>query len=376
MNRKLWTLTAFLIVAALLLSACGTKTIEKTVEVTRLVPAEGEKVVETVVVEVTREVPAAAAPTGTRLQTILDRGKLICGVNGGLPGFSFLDEATGQFTGFDADYCRAVAAALFNDPNAVEFRPLSAKERSTALQSGEIDVLIRNTTWTSSRDASWGNFAPTIFYDGQGMMVRKDLGVTKLEDLEGASICVQTGTTTELNLTDKMRELGVDFTPVVFEDIDSTYAAYEEGRCDAVTSDRSQLAARRTVFKNPDDHVILDVVMSKEPLGPVVPHGDDQWFDVVKWVVFATIQAEEFGITSQNIDQFMDSDKPEIRRFLGLEGDLGQQLGLSNDFAVRVIRHVGNYAEIFDRNLTPLGLGRGVNTLWTEGGLLYSPPFR
>ncbi|RMF34207.1 MAG: amino acid ABC transporter substrate-binding protein [Chloroflexi bacterium] len=363
-------------VAAILLSACGTKTVEKTVEVTRLVPAEGEKVVETVVVEVTREVPAAAAPTGTRLQTILDRGKLICGVNGGLPGFSFLDEATGQFTGFDADYCRAVAAALFDDPNAVEFRPLSAKERSTALQSGEIDVLIRNTTWTSSRDASWGNFGPTIFYDGQGMMVRKDLGVTKLEDLAGASICVQTGTTTELNLTDKMRELGVDFTPVVFEDIDSTYAAYEEGRCDAVTSDRSQLAARRTTMKNPDDHVILDVVMSKEPLGPVVPHGDDQWFDVVKWVVFATIQAEEFGITSQNIDQFMNSDKPEIRRFLGLEGDLGQQLGLSNDFTVRIIRHVGNYAEIFDRNLTPLGLGRGVNTLWTEGGLLYSPPFR
>ncbi len=376
MNRKLWTLTALLMVAAILLSACGTKTVEKTVEVTRLVPAEGEKVVETVVVEVTREVPAAAAPTGTRLQTILDRGKLICGVNGGLPGFSFLDEATGQFTGFDADYCRAVAAALFDDPNAVEFRPLSAKERSTALQSGEIDVLIRNTTWTSSRDASWGNFGPTIFYDGQGMMVRKDLGVTKLEDLAGASICVQTGTTTELNLTDKMRELGVDFTPVVFEDIDSTYAAYEEGRCDAVTSDRSQLAARRTTMKNPDDHVILDVVMSKEPLGPVVPHGDDQWFDVVKWVVFATIQAEEFGITSQNIDQFMNSDKPEIRRFLGLEGDLGQQLGLSNDFTVRIIRHVGNYAEIFDRNLTPLGLGRGVNTLWTEGGLLYSPPFR
>lgn len=369
MARKFWVLMGFVLLLGLVAACQQPAPQVKEVEVTRVVQ-----------VEVTREVPAPApAPAARRLDTVTGRGKLVCGVNGGLPGFSFLDKATGQFTGFDADYCRVIAAAIFDDPNAVEFRPLSAKERSTALQSGEIDVLIRNTTWTSSRDASWGTFAPTIFYDGQGMMVRKALGVTKLEDLKGASICVQTGTTTELNLTDKMRELGVEFTPVVFEDIDSTYAAYEEGRCDAVTSDRSQLAARRTVFKNPDDHVILDAVMSKEPLGPAVPYGDAQWFNVVRWSVFATIQAEEFGITSKNVDQFLTSENPDIRRFLGLEGDLGKQLGLSNDFAVRIIRHVGNYGEIFDRNLgpgTPFQMARGPNDLWTRGGLLYSPPFR
>jgi general L-amino acid transport system substrate-binding protein len=336
------------------------------------------------IVEVTSEAPAggqgpAAQPMGDILQTVRDRGTLVCGVNGGLPGFSFLDEDTGEFTGFDADYCRAVAAAVLGDPNAVEFRPLSAAERGTALQTGEIDVLIRNTTWTISRDASWGNFGPTTFYDGQGMMVRTDLGAQTLEDLQGATICVQTGTTTELNLTDQMRARGVDFEPVVFEDIDATYNAYEQGRCDAVTSDRSQLAARRTVFSNPDEHMIMDVVMSKEPLGPVVPHGDDQWFDVVKWVVFGTIQAEELGITSGNVQDYMDSNDPVTRRLLGVEGELGQELGLDNDFVVTIIENVGNYGEIFDRNLgpdTPFNLDRGPNELWTEGGLLYSPPFR
>lgn len=327
--------------------------------------------------EETTPQPLVPPPTKELLDAILQRGKVICGVNGGLPGFSYLDQTSGQFTGFDADYCRVLAAALFNDPNAVEFRPLSAAERSVALQTGEIDVLIRNTTWTVSRDATWGEFAPTTFYDGQGMMVRKASGITNLEGLKGASICVQSGTTTELNLADQMRARNIGFTPVVFEQIDATYTAYEEGRCDAVTSDRSQLAARRSVFANPDDHVILDIVMSKEPLGPVVPHGNPRWFDVVKWSVYATIQAEEFGITSKNIDQFLKSENPEIRRFLGLEGDLGQQLGLSNDFVVRIIRHVGNYGEIYERNLTPLGLvPRGVNDLWTRGGLLYSPPFR
>jgi len=320
------------------------------------------------------------APTGEdRLSIVLARGKLICGVNGGLPGFSFLDESTGQFSGFDADFCRVLAAALFDDPNAVEFRPLSTQDRGPALQTGEIDVLIRNTTWTSSRDATWGDFAPTTFYDGQGMMVRKDLGVTTLEELANATICVQSGTTTELNLTDQMRARNVPFTPVVFEEIDPTYAAYEQGRCDAVTSDRSQLAARRTVFANPDEHMIMDIVMSKEPLGPVVPHGGGIWFDVVKWCVYATFQAEEFGITSQNVGTFLASDKPEIRRFLGVEGELGKNLGLANDFVVRIIRHVGNYGEIFDRNLgpnTPFQMARGPNGLWTQGGLLYSPPFR
>ncbi|MGQ9625965.1 MAG: amino acid ABC transporter substrate-binding protein [Anaerolineae bacterium] len=322
---------------------------------------------------------APATAQGGRLEIIKQRGKLICGVNGGLPGFSYLDEKTGQFTGFDADYCRVVAAAIFGDPEAVEFRPLSTKERSVALQTGEIDVLIRNTTWTISRDASWGNFAPTTFYDGQGMMVHKELGAKTLEDLEGATICVQTGTTTELNLTDQMRARGVEFQPLVFEEIDPTYAAYEEGRCDAVTSDRSQLAARRTVFANPEDHDILSVVMSKEPLGPVVPHGDEQWFDVVKWSVYATMEAEELGISSKNIDEFMGSEDPVVRRLLGLEGELGQELGLSNDFVVNIIRHVGNYGEIFNRNLgpdTPFMMERGLNDLWKNGGLLYSPPFR
>lgn len=325
------------------------------------------------------EAPAAAPAAGKRLDIVKERGKLICGVNGGLPGFSYLDQATGKMVGFDADFCRAIAAAIFDDPEAVEFRALSTKDRGPALQTGEIDVLIRNTTWTISRDASWGLFAPTTFYDGQGMMVRKELGATKLEDLEGATICVQTGTTTELNLTDQMRARGVKFEPVVFEEIDPTYAAYEEGRCDAVTSDRSQLAARRTVMKNPDDHVILDVVMSKEPLGPVVPLGDDQWFNVVKWVVFGTFQAEESGITSKNVDTFMTSQDPVVRRLLGLEGELGQELGLTNDFVVRVIKHVGNYEEIFNRNLgpdTPFKMDRGLNALWTKGGLLYAPPFR
>ncbi len=372
MSRK--SLTIALLVIGLVLSACQMPAQPAGAPAAQAPAAEAPKAEAPKAAEAPALAPAAQI--GKRLDTIKARGKIICGVNGGLPGFSFLDKATGEFSGFDADYCRAIAAAIFDDPKAVEFRALSAKDRSTALQTGEIDVLIRNTTWTSSRDASWGNFAPTIFYDGQGMMVRKELGATKLEDLAGASICVQTGTTTELNLTDQMRARGVEFTPVVFEEIDATYAAYEEGRCDAVTSDQSQLAARRTVFANPDDHVILDVVMSKEPLGPVVPHGDDQWFDVVKWVVFGTFQAEESGINSQNIDSFMSSTDPAIRRLLGLEGDLGQQLGLSNDFVVRVIRHVGNYAEIFERNLKPLGLERGVNKQWTEGGLLYAPPFR
>jgi len=325
--------------------------------------------------------PAASAPVavGGRLATVQDRGQLVCGVNGGLPGFSFLDEASGENTGFDADFCRAIAAAVLGDPEAVEFRPLTAEQRSTALQTGEIDVLIRNTTWTVSRDTSWGLFAPTTFYDGQGMMVAADVGAASLEDLAGATICVQSGTTTELNLTDQMRALGVEFSPLVFADIDATYAAYEEGRCDAVTSDRSQLVSRRTAFANPDDNVILDVVMSKEPLGPVAPLGDDPWFNVVKWVVYATIEAEEQDITTANVAEQASSTNPVVRRLLGVEGDLAVGLGLENDWVVDVITAVGNYGEIYDRNLGPgtdFDLDRGPNQLWTEGGLLYAPPYR
>ncbi|MBO8141148.1 MAG: amino acid ABC transporter substrate-binding protein [Firmicutes bacterium] len=309
------------------------------------------------------------------LDTVLERGRLVCGVNNGLPGFGYLD-SDGRWTGFDIDYCRALAAAVLGDPEAVEFVPLTAAERFIALQTGEIDVLIRNATWTLTRDTDLGlNFAPTTFFDGQGFMVRKDLGVVDIEDLAGASICVTSGTTTELNLADTMRARGLPFTPVVFEEIDTVYRAYEQGRCDAVTSDKSQLAGRRAVMADPDAHVILDATISKEPLGPVVRHGDDQWFDIVSWVVYATFFAEEKGITSANVESFETAD-PEIERFLGRTGGMGAMLGLTDDWAVKVIKAVGNYGEIFDRNLGPLGLPRGLNRQWTDGGLLYAMPFR
>jgi general L-amino acid transport system substrate-binding protein len=320
---------------------------------------------------------AAPAPTGGRLAAVQDRGTLICGVNGALPGFSFLDSASGENTGFDADFCRAVAAAVLGDPEAVEFRATNADARGPALQTGEVDVLIRNTTWTVSRDTSWGLFAPTTFYDGQGMMVREADGIETLEDLEGATICVQTGTTTELNLADVMGAADIDFEPSTFGELEQTYSAYDEGSCDAVTSDRSQLLATRTTLSNPDEHVILDEVMSKEPLGPVAPLGDDEWFNVVKWVVIATIQAEESGITQDNVAEMVDSDDPTIARLLGADGDLG--LGLKADWVVDVITAVGNYGEIYDRNLgpgTPFELERGPNSLWTDDGLLYAPPYR
>ena len=328
--------------------------------------------------------PATVVPTpvvlpkGGRLALVKSRGKLICGVNDALPGFSALDKVTGQFSGFDADFCRAVAAAVLGDSKAVEFRPLNTGQRGPALQTGEIDVLIRNTTWTVSRDTAWGLFAPTTFYDGQGMMVRKTLGAKTLKDLKGATICVQSGTTTELNLTDQMRAVGADFKPVVFADIDPTYAAYEQGRCDAVTSDKSQLAGRRTVFKTPAEHEIMDLTMSKEPLGPAVPLGDDQWFNVVKWAVYATFQAEESGITTKNVDEMAQSSDPVIKRLL-TDDALAKGLGLDKDWVVKVIKAVGNYGEIYDRSLgpsTPLNLPRGPNKPWTQGGLLYAPPYR
>jgi general L-amino acid transport system substrate-binding protein len=327
--------------------------------------------------EETAAATPAPPPAGGRLALVQERGQLICGVNGGLPGFSFLDAATGDTTGFDADFCRAVAAAVLGDPTLVEFRTLNADARGPALQTGEVDVLIRNTTWTVSRDTDWGLFAPTTFYDGQGMMVRAADGIGSLADLEGATICVQTGTTTELNLADVFRSEGIDFTPLPFGEIEQTYSAYDEGSCDAVTSDRSQLVAQRTILGNPADHVILDEVMSKEPLGPVVPLGDDEWFNVVKWVVFATFEAEERGITQDNVADMVGSDNPVIARLLGADGDLG--LGLEADWAVSVISAVGNYGEIYDRNLgpgTPFDLDRGPNSLWTDGGLLYAPPYR
>lgn len=349
-----------------------------------------QKVVETVVVTV--EVPVTAAPStpapppapsgfGETLKAVKARGKLVCGVNGQLPGFSYID-SQGNWSGFDADFCRVLAAAIFGDATKVEFRPLTTQERFTALQTGEVDVLIRNTTWTLVRDTDLGlNFTVTTFYDGQGLMVRKDSGFTKLADLNGATICVQKGTTTELNLADAFSTAGLQYTPATFEDINQTYGAYAERRCDAVTSDKSQLSSvAKGALPDPENHVILDATLSKEPLGPVVRHGDDQWFDIVRWAVFATFFAEEKGITSANVDQVKaNATDPEIKRFLGLEGDLGPKLGLSNDWAYNIVKQVGNYAEIYDRNLgpnTPTYIPRGLNSLYTQGGLLYSPPFR
>ncbi len=325
---------------------------------------------------------ATSAPAGARLALVRSRDQLICGVNGSLPGFSFLDE-NGDNTGFDADYCRALAAAVLGDPDAVEFRAINADQRGPALQTGEVDVLIRNTTWTVSRDTAWGLFAPTTFYDGQAIMVNStQVDATTIDELEGAAICVQSGTTTELNLADRF--VDIDYEPIVFPEIDPTYAAYEEGRCDAVTSDRSQLVARRTAFANPDDHVILEEVMSKEPLGPVAPLGDDQWFNVVKWVVYATIEAEELEIDSSNVADLVESsENPVVQRLLGVtpEGTdpFESGLGLEPDWVVTMIGAVGNYGEIYDRNLgpgTPFELERGLNSLWTDDGLLYAPPYR
>lgn len=314
----------------------------------------------------------------SRLETVKSRGKVICGINGEVPGFSFVDEQ-GQYSGLDVDMCRAIASALFNDPNKVEFRKLSAQERFTAVQTGEVDVLNRNTTWTINRDTKVGmEFAPTIFYDGQGVMVTKASGIKSLADLAGKSICVLSGTTTEQNLADQMRRKGIkEYNPVVSDDVDALYVAYQEGRCEGVTSDRSQLVARRSILPKPEDHVVLSDVLSKEPLGPVVANGDAAWSDAVKWITYSLIEAEELGINSQNIAEFETSEDPNVRRFLGIDEKLGEDMGLPNDFAARVVKNVGNYGEIYDRNIgKPFQLDRGPNNLWTNGGLLYSPPFR
>ena len=322
---------------------------------------------------------ANAVSGGGRLDTVVGRGTLNCGVDGGIPGFSFVDES-GTYSGLDVDICKAVAAALFDDPEAVEYRRLDSTERFEALKGGEVDMLSRNTTWTLSRDTSVGmEFAPTTFYDGQGMMVRSDSGVATLEDMEGLSVCVETGTTTELNLTDQFRQRGVSFEPVVFQDADAAYQAYEEGRCEGMTSDKSQLIARRSTLSEPDAHILLDVTMSKEPLGPVTINNDSGWFDAVKWITYGLIQAEELGLNSENIEEAVSSEDPNVLRFVGAEGTLGTDMGLPNDFMFRAVKHVGNYGEIFERNLgkdSQFELERGQNALWTEGGLMYAPPFR
>ncbi len=373
MTKRIFYVLGVLVVLGMLLAACGGGGGQQS--------SSAPQAVKTVIVTVeAKSGNTTPSGYGATLKAVKERGHLICGVNAQLPGFGYVDDQ-GNYKGFDVDFCHAVAAAIFGDPNKVEFRPLTAKERFTALQTGEIDVLIRNTTWTLTRDTELGaNFAATTFYDGQGIMVRKDSGITKLEDLEGAKICVATGTTTELNLADQMAAHNIDYTPVVFETADQVFGAYEEGRCDAVTTDKSGLVSRRVTLKNPDDHVILDVTLSKEPLGPVVRQGDDQWFDIINWVVFATFTGEEEGITSKNVDEVKANTKnPNVKKFLGLEGEMGQKLGLSDDWAYNIIKMVGNYAEIYDRNLgpgTPFNLPRGLNASWKDGGLLYAPPIR
>lgn len=320
---------------------------------------------------------AAAAAT---LDDVKARGTLNCGVTTGLVGFAAPD-SNGNWEGFDVAVCRAVAAAVLEDATAVEFVPTTGKTRFTALASGEIDMLARNTTWTFSRDVDLKfEFVGVNYYDGQGFMVPKELGVSSAKELDGATICIQTGTTTELNLADYFRKNNISYEPVPIETNSEAQPLYLEGACDVYTTDASGLAATRAAFETPDDHVILPEIISKEPLGPLVRHGDNEWGDVVRWTLNAMIAAEELGVTSANIDELAGgTNSPEINRLLGTEGTLGEMLGLDDEWALRAIKASGNYGEVFEKNIgenTPIGLSRGLNAQWTEGGLLYSPPFR
>jgi general L-amino acid transport system substrate-binding protein len=326
---------------------------------------------------------AATISTGAAAATLDDvkaKGFVQCGVSQGVPGFSNADDS-GNWTGIDVDACRAVAAAVFGDAQAVKFTPLSAKERFTALQSGEIDILSRNTTWTYTRDTSLGlDFTTTNFYDGPGFMVRKDLGVSSAMELDGATVCTEQGTTTELNMADFFRKHKLSYVPVIVQKADEALAAYASGRCDVFTTDKSGLAAHRSKLSDPSAHMILPETISKEPLGPVVRHGDNQWKDIATWALFVQINAEEMGISSENVAKIKaESTDPAIRRLLGAEGNMGEALSLDADWAYNIIAEVGNYGEVFERNVgpnTPVGLPRGVNNLWTEGGVLYAPPVR
>ncbi|WP_295557182.1 amino acid ABC transporter substrate-binding protein [uncultured Hyphomicrobium sp.] len=313
------------------------------------------------------------------LEAVKKRGQLVCGVNTGLAGFGAPDDK-GNWTGLDIDFCRAVAAAIFGDGTRVRFVPLNAKERFTALQTGEVDILSRNTTWTMSRDTSLGlNFVGILYFDGQAFMVRKSLGLKSADELKGASICVQSGTTNELNLADFFATRGLTYRPVVYERLVEVLGAYANGRCDAFTTDSSQLIAERTRLTDPEEHVMLPDLVSKEPLGPAVRQGDAQWSNIVRWTLFAIINAEELGVTQSNVEAQRSSSNPEIRRLLGTEGEYGKGLGLADDWAVSILSAVGNYGESFERNLgqgSPLKIARGRNALWKDGGLMYAPPVR
>ncbi|MEZ5872677.1 MAG: amino acid ABC transporter substrate-binding protein [Nitratireductor sp.] len=322
---------------------------------------------------------AVSSASAATLDDVKAKGFVQCGVSQGLPGFSNPD-AQGNWTGLDVDLCRGVAAAVFGDDTKVKFTPLSAKERFTALQSGEVDVLARNSTWTMSRDTSLGlNFTGVNYYDGQGFMVRSSLGVKSALELSGASVCTNTGTTTELNVADYFRANKMEYEIVAFEKADEVVAAYDAGRCDVYTTDQSGLYAQRLKLTNPGEHVVLPEIISKEPLGPVVRQGDDQWFNIVKWVHYAMLNAEELGVTKENAEAMKTSENPEVKRLLGTEGEFGTALGLGNDWAFNIISKVGNYGEVFDANVGPntdLAIARGTNALWSKGGLQYAPPIR
>lgn len=320
---------------------------------------------------------SANVQAGT-LDDVKARGSLQCIVNSGLPGFSNTDDA-GNWSGIDADYCRAVSTAIFNDPDKVEFKPTSAKVRFTTLTSGEADILSRNTTWTMSRDVDHGNFVGVTYYDGQGMMVKKSLGVSSAKELGGAAVCTQTGTTTELNIADYFRTNGLEYSILAFEANSEVIAAYDAGRCDVYTTDRSGLAADRTRMGTPSDHIILPEIISKEPLGPMVRTDDAQWEDIARWTLNCLINTEELGITSANVEEMKASENPDVLRVLGVEGGFGESLGLDNAWCANIVAKVGNYGEIYEKNVgpnTPLGLERGLNALWTQGGLQYAPPIR
>ena len=353
MSRKLLLFLVLFILAALLLAACGGETDSGSTE------------------EISR---------GAIYNRVKDRGKLVCGARTDLLGFGYLDPS-GQNIGFDIDLCRAVAAAVLGDPEAIEIVPLTAADRGPALQTAEVDILSRNVTWTSSRDAQWGNFTIITFYDGQGFMVPVGSGISTIEDMNGATVCVTSGTTTEKNLADAFRQRNLEYEAVIFEETASVYSAYEEGRCDVTTSDKSQLAAVREGFANPDGHEILPITISKEPLTSAVPHGDDQWFDIVKLVVYGLINAEELGVTQINVETMKESENLDVRRLLGQEGDWGYtDLELDAEALANAITAVGNYGEIYDRYMGPNGMAfslpRELNDLWSNGGLIYAPPVK
>ena len=381
MKMRLSLFLVLLTVLALALAACGGGTQQATPTEAPVESAATEAAPAATEAPAAAATTAPAAPTGNTLEAARSRGTLRCAGNQSVPGFGYINPDTNEFEGFDIDFCRVFAVAALGDATALEVRPTTANERFPVLQTGEVDVLSRNTTLTISRDTSLGlNFAPVTFYDGQGMMVRVDSDIDTLEGLAGGTICVQSGTTTEKNLADVYRALGVEFTPVVFDDADATREAYDQGQCDGFTTDKSGLVSQQILLADPAAHMILDATMSKEPLAPAVRHGDDNWYDIVKWSVYCTIAAEEMGIDSTNVDSFLGGEDPVIQNLLGETGDLGVAMGVSNDFCYQIVKQVGNYGEIYDRNLgpdTPFNLPRGLNALYTtDGGIQYAPPFR